>query len=123
MLVPGFCTHNQSSYGRTPHHKILTRYKTSSNAVRNQSNFMEIFCGKTEILKQEAGPLVKISYPNIEGAVVLIIPHVLDNRSEVRHLWRQFKQNIWLLTEVEFTTGRRSNGIVIIIEHMLVRET
>ena len=48
--------------------------------LTNQSNLMELFGGKIEILKQETGELVKISSPNIEVAVTLIITHIVGNR-------------------------------------------
>ena len=43
---------------------------------------MEISRGKTDVLKQETGSLVKISYSNIEVAATLIITHV-----EIRSGW------------------------------------
>ena len=53
--------------------------------VTNQSNFVEIFRGKTDILEQEVGSFVKISYPNIDVVVLVIITFVLNNRNGRLH--------------------------------------
>ena len=61
---------------------------------------MEIFRGETEILEQEAGSLVKISYQIIEVVVRLTISHVLDNRNG----WPALE--FYQMTLEAFTRGR-----------------
>ena len=55
--------------------------------VTNQSNFMKIFRGKTDILKQEPEPLVKTSYLNIEMTVAVIITHVEIRSTQTSFYW------------------------------------
>ena len=65
---------------------------------------METFRGKIEILKQETGSHIKLSYLNIEVAVTLIITQIRGNQNGQLHF--------------NFIEGRRASLAAFLLERV-----